>query len=350
MFLGFKELEVVPDFRARVSSIDPLLLCFDELRTLQVNLGNRCNQSCAHCHVQAGPDGRNVMSKEVMAKLIDFLKNNSGLCLDITGGCPELNPDFRFFVESIAGLTSLIMVRTNLTVFFEPGLSWIPQWYRENKIVLIASLPCYTNENVDRQRGRGTFKKSVAAIKLLNDLGYGIDEQLQLNLVYNPGADFLPGPQAQLEADYKKELGEKYGVVFNNLFTITNAPIGRFRQYLDSNGKLEKYLQLLVGNFNPGAAKNIMCRNLLSVDYSGIVYNCDFNQVLNLPVINNSGKPTTIEQMDDVLQGNIEIITDQHCFCCTAGAGSSCTGSLVKENFSQKKVGKGTLPCETDID
>jgi radical SAM/Cys-rich protein len=317
-----------------IENANPELLKLNKLGTLQVNLGNKCNQHCKHCHIQAGPNGKKMMSKTVMEKIVVFLRSHPDLCVDITGGCPELNPDFKFFVESIVGLTSSIMVRTNLTVFFEPGLIWIPQWYRENKIVLIASLPCYTNENVDRQRGRGAFKKSIAAIKLLNGLGYGIDEQLQLNLVYNPGADFLPGPQAQLEADYKRELGEKYNVVFNNLFTITNAPIGRFRQYLKANGKLEQYLQLLVENFNPEVAKNIMCRNLLSIDYSGTVYNCDFNQALNLPVTNNSGKPITIEQLGDVLQGNIEIATDQHCFCCTAGVGSSCTGSLVKENFS----------------
>ena len=324
---------MIVDFKQALIDIDPRLLRFDKLQTLQVNLGNRCNQSCTHCHMQAGPAGKKIMPKLIMKKIVNFMLNYPGVCIDITGGCPELNPDFKFFVESIVGLTSSIMARTNLTVFFEPGLSWIPQWYRENRIILIASLPCYTDENVDQQRGRGTFKKSIAAIKLLNDLGYCFDEQLQLNLIYNPGADILPGPQAQLEADYKRELGERYGVVFNNLFTITNAPIGRFRQYLKANGKLEQYLQLLVENFNPEVAKNIMCRNLLSIDYRGIVYNCDFNQALNLPVTNNSGKPITIEQLDNVLQGNIEIITDQHCFCCTAGAGSSCTGSLVKENL-----------------
>ncbi len=323
-----------PSFKQMIENANPQLLKLNRLQTLQVNLGNKCNQHCKHCHVQAGPNGKKIMSKTVMEKIVVFLRSHPDLCVDITGGCPELNPDFKFFVESIAELTSSIMVRTNLTVFYESGLSWIPQWYRENKIILIASLPCYTDKNVDQQRGQGVFEKSIAAIKLLNNLGYCFDKQLQLDLVYNPRADFLPRPQAQLEADYKRELGEKYGVVFNNLFTITNAPIGRFRQYLKANGKLEQYSQLLVENFNPEVAKNIMCRNLLSIDYKGTVYNCDFNQALNLPVANNSGKPTTIEQLDDVLQGNIEIITGQHCFCCTAGAGSSCTGSLVKENFS----------------
>ena len=269
-----------------------------------------------------------------MEKIIVFLRSHPNLCVDITGGCPELNPDFKFFVESIVGLTPSIMVRTNLTVFFEPGLSWIPQWYRKNKIILIASLPCYTNENVDSQRGCGVFEKSITAIKLLNELGYSSDDQLQLNLVYNPGTDFLPGPQTQLEANYKKELSEKYGLAFNNLFTITNAPIGRFRQYLESNGKLEQYLQLLVKNFNSDAAKNIMCRNLLSVDYNGIVYNCDFNQVLNLPIRNNSSNPITIEQLNNVLQQNIEIITDKHCFVVLPVPAQVAQVHLSKINIS----------------
>lgn len=321
---------MITDFKKELENTNPQLLWFEQLQTLQVNSGNRCNQRCTHCHVQAGPNGKKVMSKTVMKKIIDFLRARPGLCVDITGGCPELNPNFKFFVDSICGLVSATIVRTNLTVFFEPGLSWIPQWYSRHRVVLTASLPCYTNQNVDRQRGQGVFKKSIAALKLLNELGYGRNGQLQLNLVYNPGADFLPGPQAQLEAAYKKELGEKYGVKFNNLFTITNAPIGRFRQYLKANGKLERYLQRLVENFNAEVAENIMCRNLLSVDYKGTVYNCDFNQALSLPIANGSGKPVTVEQLDNVLQGNIEIITGQHCFCCTAGAGSSCTGSLVK--------------------
>lgn len=321
---------MITDFRKELENTNPQLLWFDELETLQVNLGNRCNQSCAHCHVKAGPNGKKIMSRNVMERIIDFLQRHPGLCVDITGGCPELNPRFEFFIDNICELASPIMVRTNLTVLLEPGLDWIAQWYSKHKVVLIASLPCYTEHNVDRQRGRGVFQKSIAAVRTLNKFGYGVDGQLELNLVYNPGGDFLPGPQAQLEVAYKKELGEKYGVKFNNLFTITNAPIGRFRQYLQANGKLERYLQLLVENFNAEVAENIMCRNLLSVDYKGTVYNCDFNQALNLPVTKDSDKPVTIQQLNNALQGNIEIITDQHCFCCTAGAGSSCTGSLVK--------------------
>lgn len=321
---------MITDFKKALESTNLQLLRFDRLQTLQVNLGNRCNQSCTHCHVQAGPNGKRIMSKVVMKKVIDFLRLHSGLCVDITGGCPELNPDFKLFADNICELASQVMVRTNLTVFFEPGLSWVPQCYKKNKVILIASLPCYTDKNVNRQRGQGVFKKSIAALKMLNELGYGIDKQLELNLVYNPNGDFLPGPQAQLEADYKRELGEKYGVTFNNLFTLTNAPVGRFKQYLKANGRLEQYLQLLVKNFNPETAENIMCRRLISIDYKGLSYNCDFNQALNLPIVDSAGQVVSVDQLEEVLRDEIEIITGEHCFCCTAGAGSSCKGSLVK--------------------
>ncbi len=328
---------MIAKFKKKLNGVAPGLVLFEELKTLQVNLGNRCNQLCKHCHVQAGPNGKKIMSKKVMEKIIDFLQKHRCLCVDITGGCPELNPDFKFFVDSIFELVSVVMVRTNLTVFFEPGLNWLPKWYSEKKVVLIASLPCYTDINVERQRGQDTFRKSVLALKMLNKLGYGVDEKLELDLVYNPEGAFLPPPQIQLEEDYKRELDEKYGVKFNNLFTLTNSPIGRFRQYLKATGELEEYLQLLVGHFNVDAAKNIMCRNLLSIDYRGIVYNCDFNQALDIPIADSTGKAITIEQLDSVLEGEIEIITGEHCYCCTAGAGSSCTGTLVKESSKEQR-------------
>jgi radical SAM/Cys-rich protein len=317
-------------FEQKIKEIGFGLLKLDKLQTLQVNLGNRCNQSCAHCHVEAGPNGENIMTRTVMQKIIDFLHNCSVKCVDITGGCPELNPDFRFFIENVHLLAKQRMVRTNLTVFFEPGLDWVPQWYSDHNIVIIGSLPCYTEENVNGQRGDGVFEKSIAALRMLNGLGYGSDENLELDLVYNPGGEFLPVAQQQLEADYKRQLNEKHGIKFNNLFTITNAPIGRFKNYLQSNGKLESYQQLLIENFNPQAIKNIMCLNLLSIDYKGIVYNCDFNQALDLPIIDASGSVVMMDQLEKALSEGINIITDEHCFCCTAGAGSSCRGSLVK--------------------
>lgn len=322
--------KMIVDFKKELESIDPRLLCLDRLDTLQVNLGNRCNQSCAHCHVQAGPNGKKIMSKNVMERIIGFLRNRPGLTLDVTGGCPELNPDFKFFIDGACDAASHVMVRTNVTVFFEPDMSWVPRWYSEKKVTLMVSLPCYTAENVDGQRGAGVFEKSIAALRLLNDLGYGVNGRLQMNLVYNPGGDFLPGRQDQLEADYKRELQEKYDVRFNKLLTITNAPIGRFKHHLEANGKLDQYQRLLVENFNPDAAENIMCRSLISIGHDGIAYNCDFNQALDLPIIDGRGRIVSIERLQEALDDGIELITGDHCFCCTAGAGSSCTGSLVK--------------------
>ncbi|MFC1794567.1 arsenosugar biosynthesis radical SAM (seleno)protein ArsS [Planctomycetota bacterium] len=318
------------DFENTIANIDRQLLQFKGLQTLQVNLGNRCNQSCTHCHVQAGPDGKKIMSREVMKKIIVFLQKHEGLVVDVTGGCPELNPGSKSFIDSIYELASRLIVRTNLTIFFEPGLDWIPQWYSRRGVTLVASLPYYNKEDVDKQRGEGVFEKSIVALKMLNELGYGYQEQLELNLVYNPGAEFLPAPQEQLEADYKRELDEKYGIRFNKLFCITNMPIGRFKQYLEAEGCLERYLQLLMDNFNPDVAGNIMCRNLISVDYRGTLYNCDFNQALGLAITDTNGSTATIEQLGEILSGDLEIITAEHCFCCTAGTGSSCTGSLVK--------------------
>jgi radical SAM/Cys-rich protein len=321
---------MVLDFRKELENIDPRLLCLDQLETLQVNLGNMCNQRCAHCHVQADPDGKKIMSKNVMGQIIDFLRDRPNLTVDITGGCPELNPDFKFFIAGAGEVASNLLVRTNVTVFFEPDMDWVPNWYSEKKVTLMVSLPCYTAENVDGQRGAGTFEKSIAALKMLNELGYGIDDRLQINLVYNPGGGFLPGRQDQLERDYKRELYDNYGVRFNRLLTITNAPIGRFKRFLEANGQLKQYQRLLEEKFNPDAAENIMCRTLVSVGYDGTVYNCDFNQALGLPIVDTNGQVVSIERLPQALAAGIELITGDHCFCCTAGAGSSCTGSLVK--------------------
>lgn len=318
------------NFRETVERIDPGLLKLEKLQTLQVNLGNRCNQRCVHCHVQASPEGKKIMSREVMGKVMDFLSRHPWLKVDVTGGCPELNPDFRFFVEGVYHLASALMIRTNLTVFFEQGLERLANWYSDHRVVLIASLPCYLEDNVDRQRGQGVFKKSIEALQLLNDIGYGVEDGLEIDLVYNPVDKSLPGPQQQLEENYKRQLGDRYGIYFNKLFTITNAPIGRFRQYLESNGQLGQYMQLLADQFNPLTAANVMCRNLVSVDYRGVLYNCDFNQALGLCITDCDGRCVKIDQLDEILAGDIEIKTSDHCFCCTAGTGSSCSGSLVK--------------------
>ncbi len=316
----------MPDFKKIVEDVNSEFLQFKELETLQVNLGNRCNQRCAHCHLKASPEGSNIMSRNVMEKIIHFLKNQRRLILDITGGSPELNPNFKFFLESAH--VSRLMVRTNLTALLEEGMEWIPEWYKNHKVVVIASLPCYTEENVNKQRGNGVFKKSIGVLKRLNELEYG--GSLELNLVYNPGGDFLPGAQQELEKAYKEQLYENYGITFTNLFTITNAPLGRFKNYLIANGKLEQYMKLLTDNFNPQAAANIMCRTLISVDYRGHLYNCDFNQVLELPIRNRDGRIMTIDDIEAIRKGD-EIVMAEHCYCCTAGAGSSCTGALAQQ-------------------
>jgi len=318
---------MIVDFKERVASVDPRFSCFDKLQTLQVNLGNMCNQCCQHCHIEASPTGNRIMRRDVMEKIINFLRNQEGITLDLTGGCPELHPDFKFFVEETRKLTSRLTVRTNLTVLLEEGKDWIPQWYKDNQVVVIASMPCYTKENVDKQRGDGVYEKSIEVLKKLNELGYG--DSLELNLVYNPGGDFLPSPQRELEMDYKRELSQNYGLRFHSLFTITNAPIGRFKNYLKANGLLEQYNQLLADSFNPDAAKDIMCRTLISVDWRGVLYNCDFNQALGLPVRNEDGEILEIDDIQHAIQSGAEIIVAEHCYCCTAGAGSSCTGILV---------------------
>ena len=310
-----------------MADVDSKLLGFDKLEILQVNLGNICNQYCEHCHVDAGPAGNKIMSKEIMEKIIDLLRDQKGLTLDITGGCPELNPDFRFFVEEAYDLTSQLMIRTNLTVFSEEGMDWIPQWYKDYQVVLIASLPCYTRGNTNKQRGNGVFEKSIKALKILNELGYG--SSVELNLVYNPGGAFLPGSQAELEMDYKKQLLTNHGIRFNNLFTIVNAPLGRFKNYLASNGGSEQYIQSLAESFNPDAAANIMCRTLISVDWQGILHNCDFNLAAGLPIRDKDEKILETEDIQKAIQNGHEIVTAEHCYCCTAGAGSSCTGVLV---------------------
>ena len=318
---------MIPNFKEVMRTINPGILHFDKLLTLQVNLGNICNQNCKHCHISAGPAGDRIMNKEVMEKILVFLGNHKGLILDITGGCPEMNPHFKFFVEEASSLVSRLMVRTNLTVLVEEGMAWIPEWYKEHRVVLMASLPCYTEENVDKQRGNGVFKKSITALKILNKLGYGTS--LELNLIYNPCGNYLPDFQKKLEEDYKKQLFENYGIRFNNLFAIVNAPLGRFMNYLESNGLTEQYFQLLVDNLNPDITGNIMCRTLINVDWQGVLYNCDFNQALGLPMINRTGKVLSINDIQDVVKDKYEILMGNHCYCCTAGAGSSCTGILA---------------------
>ena len=318
---------MIPDFKETVVRMNSRIINFEKLLTLQVNLGNRCNQSCEHCHVAAGPAGEKVMSREIMGKIILFLRSHRGLILDITGGCPELHPHFHYFLEGVHGLVSRLMVRTNLTILTEPEMGWIPEWYSDHGVVLMASLPCYSEDNVNKQRGDGVFKKSLDALQKLNELGYG--RFLELNLIYNPSSDSLPAPQQQLEEDYRRQLFDHYGISFNRLFALVNAPLGRFKRYLESCGRTEDYFRLLVDNFNPDATENIMCRTLISVDWRGVLYNCDFNQASDLPLRAQDGNEMTIDTISDVFAEGCEIVMGDHCYCCTAGAGSSCTGALV---------------------
>ena len=314
-------------FKERLRQINPEFLDFKRLEILQVNLGNMCNQRCLHCHVNGGPNGTRIMHREVIEEIIDFLRDHRGYTLDITGGCPELHPDFSCFIDEVYTLTSRILVRTNLTVLAEKEVDWVSQCFRDRGIVLMASLPCYTKENVDQQRGDGVFEKCIDALKRLNELGYG--DSHELNLIYNPGGDFLPPPQRVLEAEYKEVLFQNYRVIFNNLLTITNAPLGRFKDYLRKNERLNQYTDLLVKSFNPEAAAHIMCRTLISVNWQGVLYNCDFNQAAGLPIRDKAGKVMKSRELEEAIEGGLEIEMGEHCYCCTAGAGSSCTGVLV---------------------
>ena len=318
---------MVAAFVERLKEINPVYIRFDTLQTLQVNLGNRCNLACRHCHVSASPQGTMVMGREVMTKIIGFLSRQRGITLDITGGCPEMNPHFPFLIEATEGFSPRRIVRSNLAIMTEPGMEWLPGFYKRHGLVIIASLPCYLEENVDRQRGEGIYGRSIAALKALNGIGYG--ETMELDLVYNPGGEFVPGSQRELEAAYKKELMERHGIRFNNLYTITNAPIGRFREHLEAKGTYDRYLNLLATSFNPDAAGSIMCRTLVSIDWKGFLYNCDFNQASGLPITGADGGVLKIDDLEGAARSGNELFLSQHCYCCTAGEGSSCTGALT---------------------
>jgi radical SAM/Cys-rich protein len=318
---------MVLSFKDRLQAVNPEYETFESLRTLQVNLGNLCNLHCTHCHVNASRRGTEVMGGEVMEQIARFLTRHFDLTLDITGGCPEMNPNFRYFIEQTDGLAPRRLLRSNLAIMAEKGWEWLPEFCRIHELTIIGSLPCYLEENVDRQRGNGVYQKSIQVLKRLNSHGYGAE--VELNLVYNPVGGIIPGPQQMLEAAYKTELSARHGVTFNHLFTITNAPIGRFREHLEANGTYAEYLRLLAGRFNPEAAGSIMCRTLISTDWQGKIYNCDFNQALGMPVTADDGSEIAISELDDLEMNGKKILLSQHCYCCTAGEGSSCTGALV---------------------
>ena len=300
------------------------------LDTLQVNLGYKCNQSCVHCHVNAGPTRTEMMTRPTVDEVLAFLRASKVRQLDITGGAPELNPNFRYLVSAAREFRVHVMDRCNLTILSQPGQEDLPAYLVHNNVAVVASLPCYLEENVDRQRGKGVFDASISALQLLNRLGYGQPgSALQLSLVYNPQGPVLPPAQAQLEADYRAHLGSRYGIVFNELYVITNMPIQRFGSTLISKGQFEHYMHLLKNAFKPANLDAVMCRNLVSVDWRGYTYDCDFNQMLGLPLAHQGRARTHVR---DLLAVDIErnpIMVADHCYGCTAGQGSSCGGALV---------------------
>ena len=318
---------MLPPFKDRLQAVNPEFETFESLQTLQVNLGNLCNLHCTHCHVDASNRGTEIMGTDVIDQIARFLARHPNLTLDITGGCPEMNPHFRYLIEQTEGLAPRRMLRSNLAIMVEPGFEWLSEFCRSHDLTVVGSLPCYLEENVDQQRGDGVYQKSIQALKRLNSLGYGTE--VELNLVYNPGGDSVPGSQQGLETAYKTELSAHHGIVFNHLFTITNAPIGRFREHLEATDTYAEYLRMLAGRFNAETAGNIMCRTLISVDWQGMIYNCDFNQALEMPITADDGSEITISQLDDAGMNGKKIDLAQHCYCCTAGEGSSCTGALV---------------------
>lgn len=298
----------------------------NRLLDLQINVGKLCNQACTHCHVDAGPKRTEIMTWETMLRLIDWSRKNDIVSVDITGGAPELNPNFRKFVVELRTLGIRVMSRCNLTVLFENGQHDLADWYAANEVTLVCSLPCYTRDNTDNQRGKGVFEKSIAALQLLNSVGYGSKTGLTLDLVYNPGGAFLPPDQKQLEIDYKEKLFSDYGIVFNNLYALANLPVSRFEHGLTRDDEFDGYMQLLLDHFNPQTLDSLMCKTLLSVDWTGRVYDCDFNQMLELPLAGKEKKFLWEISAKELYKQ--KIATRYHCFGCTAGAGSSCGGAL----------------------
>ena len=298
------------------------------LETLQVNVGYKCNQTCVHCHVSAGPNRTESMARETVDDVISFLEASGVHTIDITGGAPELNPHFRDLVLRSRSLGVHVMDRCNLTILEQPGQHDLADFLAENEVEVVASMPCYLADNVDRQRGKGVFDASIRGLRKLNAVGYGEGRRM-LNLVYNPQGAVLPPPQEKLENDYRTHLRERYGISFQRLFVLTNMPIQRFGSTLVSLGRFEEYLELLKNAYQPENLENVMCRSLLSVDWRGYAYDCDFNQMLDLPLAwNGTSRPHIRDLMQNDLTGNAITVKD-HCYGCTAGQGSSCGGALA---------------------
>jgi radical SAM/Cys-rich protein len=321
-----KTTEILNEFDQKIVECAGRPLHSERISIVQVNVGLVCNQQCVHCHVAASPKRSEQMNWETMEQVLRVARQIDCNLLDVTGGAPEMNPNFKRFVQEARDSAVPVQVRTNLTILLEPGFEGLAQFMADRQIKLVASLPCYLENNVDRQRGEGVYRGSIEAIKMLNVLGYGRDPELSLALVYNPVGPHLPPDQEALERDYRKELNERHGIEFTNLITITNMPIGRFAGDLRRQNKAQAYERLLREAFNPATVEGLMCRHQINVDWDGNMYDCDFNLALKLKV--NHGMPTHIGDFDAKLHER-RIETGAHCFGCTAGRGSSCGGVLA---------------------
>lgn len=314
----------IPTFESAVEN-EAYLHAENALSTFQLNLGRLCNLSCKHCHMEAGPGRTEIMNRQVMEGCLQVLRENDFQTVDITGGAPEMNPDFRWLAREAKELCPQVIVRTNLVILLEPGYEDLPEFYRDLGLEVFCSLPHYTPAGTDRMRGLEVFDKSIAALQRLNALGYGKAEGLALNLVYNPAGAFLPPSQEALEKEYRAKLSVEHGVVFNNLLAIANNPVGRFGEFLDRSGNLEGYLDKLYQSFNAGTLPNMMCRRQISVAYDGTLYDCDFNQALDMPI---ESKETIFQWVGNPIESR-RICFGKHCFACTAGQGSSCGGATA---------------------
>lgn len=319
----------LPTFANKINETQQYPLRPKKLEILQINVGYMCNQVCDHCHVDAGPDRTEIMTKETMLECLEVIKNTSAHTLDLTGGAPEMNPNFRWFVDeaSKAGIKDFI-VRSNLTIIrANKKYHDLPQFFKEHNVHVVSSMPHWTRGKTDKQRGDGVFDKSITALQALNAVGYGMPgSDLRLDLVYNPSGAFLPGDQNSMEKDFKKALLEDFGIQFHNLFAITNLPISRFLDYLIASENYEDYMYQLVEAYNPAAVSNVMCTNTISVSWDGWLYDCDFNQMLELKV---ASQVKHISEYNEEILSNRNIVISQHCYGCTAGAGSSCQGAVA---------------------
>jgi len=323
------ESDLYPKFSSKLKVQNNFPLKVKKLEIFQVNIGYMCNQVCDHCHVDAGPDRKEIMTKDTMRQCLEAIKISGAHTVDITGGAPEMNPNFRWFIEELTKIgVDDIIVRSNLTIIVaNKKYRNLPGFFKANNIHLISSLPCYTEDNVDKQRGDGVFTDSLEALKMLNEVGYGVENSgLKLDLVFNPGGASLPGNQHSLELDYKRELQQNFEITFNQLFTITNLPISRFLDFLVASERFEEYMEKLITSYNPYTVENLMCRNTISVSWEGDLYDCDFNQMLQLKTA-SSVQHIADFNLEELR--NREVVISQHCYGCTAGAGSSCQGTVA---------------------